>query len=62
MYAWIWRHLPGNTAVRAVIAVLLVVLVVYLLFQYAFPWLEPHVPFGGGGDGGGGTVGHGNGS
>ncbi|GAA4858156.1 hypothetical protein ACGFX4_34635 [Kitasatospora sp. NPDC048365] len=46
MYGWIWRHLPGNTAVRAVICLLLVLGVVYVLFQYVFPWAEPLLPFG----------------
>ncbi|MFI2607996.1 hypothetical protein [Kitasatospora sp. NPDC018619] len=46
MYGWIWRHLPGNTLVRAVISLLLVVGAVYLLFTYVFPWAEPLLPFG----------------
>ncbi|GGV00387.1 MULTISPECIES: hypothetical protein [Streptomycetaceae] len=46
MYGWIWRHLPGNTLVRAVLALLLVLGVVYVLFQYVFPWAEPLLPFG----------------
>ncbi|MFE9422416.1 hypothetical protein ACFYNO_05560 [Kitasatospora sp. NPDC006697] len=58
MYGWIWRHLPGNALVRAIISLLLVVGAVYLLFQYVFPWAEPLLPFndvtvnnGGGGQG-----------
>ncbi|MFI6153660.1 hypothetical protein ACIBCA_13285 [Kitasatospora sp. NPDC051170] len=46
MYSWIWRHLPGNALVRAVISLLLVVGIVYLLFTYVFPWAEPLLPFG----------------
>ncbi|MFC8455088.1 hypothetical protein [Kitasatospora sp. NPDC057223] len=46
MYGWIWRHLPGNTLVRAVLALALVLGLVYLLFQYVFPWAEPLLPFG----------------
>ncbi|MFB7662740.1 hypothetical protein ACFC1R_02185 [Kitasatospora sp. NPDC056138] len=46
MYGWIWRHLPGNTLVRMILAVLLVLGVVYVLFQYVFPWAEPLLPFG----------------
>ncbi|MFD4661459.1 hypothetical protein ACFWP2_38275 [Kitasatospora sp. NPDC058444] len=46
MYGWIWRHLPGNTLVRAVVSLLLVVGIVYLLFTYVFPWAEPLLPFG----------------
>jgi hypothetical protein len=45
MYSWIWRHLPGNTAVRAVIALMLVVAVAVLLLFVVFPWAEPHLPF-----------------
>ncbi|MDT0267129.1 hypothetical protein RM844_12600 [Streptomyces sp. DSM 44915] len=45
MYGWIWRHLPGNTLVRGVLALLLALGVVYLLFQYVFPWAEPLLPF-----------------
>ncbi|GAA0663177.1 hypothetical protein GCM10010193_13180 [Kitasatospora atroaurantiaca] len=46
MYGWIWRHLPGNALVRAILALLLVLGVVYVLFQYVFPWAEPLLPFG----------------
>lgn len=46
MYGWIWRHLPGNTAVRTVLAILLIVGAIYLLLQYVFPWAEPLMPFG----------------
>ncbi|MEU8487301.1 hypothetical protein [Streptomyces sp. NPDC048641] len=45
MYGWIWRHLPGNTLIRALISLLLVLAVVYVLFQYVFPWAEPLLPF-----------------
>jgi hypothetical protein len=56
MYGWIWRHLPGNTPVRALISLTLVLGVVFLLFQYVFPWADPLLPFGdvtvdGGGEG-----------
>ncbi|MGW6916552.1 hypothetical protein ACWGB8_22415 [Kitasatospora sp. NPDC054939] len=62
MYGWIWRHLPGNTLVRAIVSLLLVVGIVYLLFTYVFPWAEPLLPFGdvtvdGEGGGGEGAVG-----
>lgn len=46
MYGWIWRHLPGNTPVRALISLMLVLGVVFLLFQYVFPWADPLLPFG----------------
>lgn len=56
MYGWIWRNLPGNTLVRAVISLLLIVGVVFVLFQYVFPWAEPLLPFNNVTvDGGGGT-------
>jgi ABC-type transporter Mla subunit MlaD len=45
MYAWIWRHLPGPTPVRAVLAALLIAAVVVVLFVWVFPWLEPRLPF-----------------
>ncbi|MFD3661657.1 hypothetical protein ACFWVF_13850 [Streptomyces sp. NPDC058659] len=45
MYGWIWRQLPGNAWVRALISIVLVLAVVYALFQYVFPWAEPLLPF-----------------
>jgi hypothetical protein len=45
MYGWIWRHLPGPTAVRALTALVLVLAVVALLLFVVFPWVEPHLPF-----------------
>jgi hypothetical protein len=45
MYGWIWRHLPGNAWLKALISMVLVVAVVYGLFQYVFPWAEPLLPF-----------------
>ncbi|MEO8105897.1 MAG: hypothetical protein ABI720_01145 [Actinomycetes bacterium] len=45
MYAWLWRHLPGPTAVRVVIALTLFVAVVAVLFLWVFPWVEPRLPF-----------------
>ncbi|WBB64789.1 hypothetical protein O7599_19610 [Streptomyces sp. WMMC500] len=45
MYGWIWRHLPGNALVRALISLILVLGIVFLLFQYVFPWAEPLLPF-----------------
>ena len=45
MYSWIWRHLPGNTASRTAIAVVLVLAVCALLLFVVFPWVEPHLPF-----------------
>ncbi len=45
MYGWIWRHLPGSTAVRALQATVLVLAVAALLLFVVFPWVEPHLPF-----------------
>lgn len=45
MYGWIWRHLPGPTAVRASCAVVLVLAVVALLLFVVYPWLDPLLPF-----------------
>lgn len=45
MYGWIWRHLPGNAWLRALLSLALVLMVVYVLFQYVFPWAEPLLPF-----------------
>ena len=45
MYGWIWRHLPGPTAVKALTALVLVLAVVALLLFVVFPWVEPHLPF-----------------
>ncbi len=45
MYGWIWRHLPGPTAVRVATATVLVLGVVALLMFVVFPWIEPKLPF-----------------
>jgi hypothetical protein len=45
MYAWIWRHLPGNTPVRITIAAVLVLGIVALLMFVIFPAIEPLLPF-----------------
>ena len=45
MYAWIWRHLPGPTAVKSLTALVLVLAVVALLLFVVFPWVEPLLPF-----------------
>jgi hypothetical protein len=45
MYAWLWRHLPGPSPVRLIIAVLLFLAVVAVLFLWVFPWVEPLLPF-----------------
>ena len=45
MYPWIWRHLPGGTATKAVTALVLVLGVCTLLLFVIFPWVEPQLPF-----------------
>jgi hypothetical protein len=45
VYGWIWRHLPGPTAVKVTEAVVLVLGVVALLMLVVFPWVEPLLPF-----------------
>jgi len=45
VYGWIWRHLPGPTAVKVAEAVVLVLGVVALLMLVVFPWAEPLLPF-----------------
>ena len=45
MYAWIWRHLPGNGRVRTVAALALFGLVILLLFLLAFPAVDHLLPF-----------------
>jgi hypothetical protein len=45
MYGWLWRHLPGPVAAKALIALVLVAGVVALLMFVIFPWVEPLLPF-----------------
>jgi hypothetical protein len=45
MYGWIWRHLPGGTASKAAISLVLVLAVCALLLLVVFPWVEPRLPF-----------------
>ena len=45
MYPWIWRHLPGGPAIKAVTALVLVLGVCALLLFVIFPRVEPHLPF-----------------
>ena len=44
MYGWIWRHLPGPTGLRALMALLLVAGVVALLLLVVFPRAVSIVP------------------
>ena len=45
MYTWIWRHLPGGTAAKALAALVLVLAVAQLLLFVVFPEAEPLLPF-----------------
>jgi hypothetical protein len=45
MYGWIWRHLPGGLAAKALLSVALAAAVTALLLFVVFPWAEPHLPF-----------------
>jgi hypothetical protein len=45
MYAWIWRHLPGSSAVKAALAALLIVIAATVLWYAVFPWVEPKIRF-----------------
>jgi hypothetical protein len=45
VYVWIWRHLPGPSAVKALQCFVLFLAVVALLFFVVFPWAEPWMPF-----------------
>ena len=45
MYSWIWRKLPGSSAVKVMQAVVLVAAVIALLLFVVFPWVEPRLPF-----------------
>ena len=45
MYGWIWRHLPGNTGIKAGLALVLILGVAALLLFVVFPEVEPHLPF-----------------
>jgi hypothetical protein len=45
MYVWIWRHLPGNIALRAFQVLVLLAVVCGLLLFIVFPWVEPKLWF-----------------
>ena len=46
MYRWLWRHLPGGTAMRTACALAVALAVVAVLFLVVFPAVDAHVPFG----------------
>ena len=45
MYAWIWRHLPGPSVVRALLLLAAFAVLVVGLFGWVFPWVETWLPF-----------------
>ena len=45
MYRWLWRHLPGPTPVRILIACALAIAVFFLLMEVVFPAMEPRLPY-----------------
>lgn len=45
MYGWLWRHLPGSTALRVTQVVALAGAVVAVCFLWLFPTIAPHLPF-----------------
>ncbi|MBK8868684.1 MAG: hypothetical protein KBF43_12435 [Dermatophilaceae bacterium] len=45
MYAALWRLLPGNRLVKALLSLLLFAVVVMVLFVWVFPWASPLLPF-----------------
>jgi hypothetical protein len=56
MYAWLWRHLPGDTLQRAGIALAAVIVAGALLWYFLFPWVEPKLQFDHGTVGGGASA------
>ncbi|MFG1998135.1 hypothetical protein ACGFNU_03180 [Spirillospora sp. NPDC048911] len=45
MYAWIWRHLPGQWQAKTALAAALVLAAAAVFWYVVFPWLEPKVQF-----------------
>ncbi|WP_300344042.1 hypothetical protein [Nesterenkonia sp.] len=47
MYAWFFNEvLPGPLWLRIILALLIVAGIVFLLMEYAFPWLSEYSPLG----------------
>jgi hypothetical protein len=44
MYAWIWRQLPGTTALKLLQTLVLVFAASVLLLFVVFPYIEPRLP------------------
>jgi hypothetical protein len=45
VYAALWRLLPGPTWLKVAEAVVLIALLLWVLLGWAFPAIEPHLPF-----------------
>jgi hypothetical protein len=45
MYGWLWRRLPGSTAVRVVTLLVLALAVLVVCFVWVFPAVAPYMPF-----------------
>ena len=45
MYGWLWRHLPGPTPARVVLAAALVAAVLVACFLWVYPAVAPYMPF-----------------
>ncbi|MBB2987872.1 hypothetical protein [Terracoccus luteus] len=44
MYATLWRRLPGPTALRLLLCLVLLAAVVAVLFTWVFPWVQTLLP------------------
>ncbi len=56
MYAWLWRHLPGDTLTRVGTAFGVILVVALVLWYVVFPWVEPKLQFDHGTVGGGSSA------
>jgi hypothetical protein len=45
MYRFLWTHLPGPTAVRIAVALIVVLLVGLALWYWVFPAINDWLPF-----------------
>lgn len=43
MYRYVWRRLPGGTALRLAVTLMLAAAVAAALWYVVFPWLEPRI-------------------
>ena len=46
MYAWIFRHLPGPTWLKAIEFLILIGAVVAALFTWVYPWVQSYLELG----------------